>query len=355
MRSRKGVRLAAVPIVLAMVFAGAPGFGAPRPAAAASRSVQAWVEVGSTAPAVGCLVDVSVEVREAGNVVPGTEALVALAIGGDVYALDRSVTDEAGVAFLALDTSAAATGDAWLDVVLGGVYVGGMRVALTDDGACGGASAMVTVTGTVPVIEAAVSAEIDDASGESGSATGAGTFLSVPTYRQERNLSCEFAALSIATGALGGWVSEYAFDDVVGESANPHWGFRGDILGYWGNTDDYGVYAEALAPALAAYGYSGEVFYGGGNSSALTARLDRGLPTLVWLGFWGDTSYVDYTDDGTAFALAAGEHVVVAYGYDAGGVYVSDPAIGDYRYFTWDHFLSMWNVLDGMSLAVGAA
>ena len=355
MRTRRVGRLAAVPVVLTMVLAGAPGFGAPRPVAAASRSVQAWVEIGSTAPAVGCLVDVSVEVREAGNVVPGTEALVALAVGGDIYALDRAITDESGVAFLALDTSAAAEGGAWLDVVLGGVYVGGMRVSLTDDGACGGASAMVAVNGTVPVVEAAVSATIDDASGESGTETGAGMVVGVPTYVQERNLSCEFAALSIATGALGGWISEYAFDDVVGESDNPHWGFRGDILGSWGNTDDYGVYAEALAPALAAYGYAGEVFYGGDNPSALTSRLDRGLPTLVWLGYWGDTSYIDYTADGTAFALAAGEHVVVAYGYDAGGVYVSDPAIGDYRYFTWDHFLSMWNVLDGMSLAVGRA
>jgi len=97
------------------------------------------------------------------------------------------------------------------------------------------------------------------------------------------------------------------------------------------------------------------VFYGQGDSGALTSRLDNGEPTLVWLGYWGDTSFYDYTDDGTGFKLAAGEHVVVAYGYDADGVYASDPASGTTRYYGWDYFLSMWNVLDDMSLAVSPA
>ena len=43
-----------------------------------------------------------------------------------------------------------------------------------------------------------------------------GTFIDVPTYVQQRNLSCEYAALTIATAAFGGWVSEYEFDERVG-------------------------------------------------------------------------------------------------------------------------------------------
>ena len=92
----------------------------------------------------------------------------------------------------------------------------------------------------------------------------------------------------MAMGTYGVSVSEYDFDDLVGWSENPHWGYRGDINGWWGNTDDYGVYASALAPALPNFGFSGEEFYAQGNPTALTARLDEGKPVLVWLGLWGD-------------------------------------------------------------------
>jgi ABC-type bacteriocin/lantibiotic exporter with double-glycine peptidase domain len=43
---------------------------------------------------------------------------------------------------------------------------------------------------------------------------------------------------------------------------------------------------------------------------------------------------------------------VVVYGYDAQGVHVADPASGTLTYFTWDEFVSMWSILDGMALAV---
>ena len=38
-------------------------------------------------------------------------------------------------------------------------------------------------------------------------------FVDVPTYAQQRNLSCEYASLVIAMGAYGTWVSEWTFDD----------------------------------------------------------------------------------------------------------------------------------------------
>jgi uncharacterized protein YvpB len=176
--------------------------------------------------------------------------------------------------------------------------------------------------------------------------------VGVPTYAQQRNLSCEYASAVIAMGAYGTWVSEYEFDDLVGWSANPHWGYRGDISGWWGNTDDYGVYASGLAPALNHFGFYGEEFYAQGDSNALSARLDAGTPVIVWLGLWGNTGYYDYTDDGTPFKLVPGLHVVVAYGYDSSGVYVSDPAWGSTRFFDWGTFMSYWDAVDGMGLAV---
>jgi uncharacterized protein YvpB len=175
----------------------------------------------------------------------------------------------------------------------------------------------------------------------------------VPTYMQQRNLSCEYAALVIAMGAYGVWVSEYDFDGMVGQSENPHWGYRGDISGWWGSTDDYGVYASALVPAVQAYGFWADEFYAQGDASALTRRIDAGAPVMVWLGLWGDNGFYEWTADGTPYKLASGMHVVVVYGYDSAGVWVSDPAHGEKHQYDWGTFMSFWNVFDGMSLAIG--
>jgi len=185
--------------------------------------------------------------------------------------------------------------------------------------------------------------------GEARSATG--VFVpQVPTHVQERNLSCEYAAAAIATGTFGAAVPETAFMQRVPPAYNPHWGYRGNIDGWWGNTDDYGVYPEALVPTLNAYGFTGDVFYSEGDAHALTQRIDAGKPVLTWLGLWGNTA-VTLQDEGT-YKVAAGAHVVTVYGYNTEGVYASDPARGDYRFYPWDQFMAMWGVLDGMALAV---
>lgn len=186
-------------------------------------------------------------------------------------------------------------------------------------------------------------------SGELRSAGG--TFVSnVPTYVQSRNLSCEYAASFIATSVFNAGVPESVFLERIPVTLNPHYGFRGDIDGPWGGTDDYGIYPEALAPILNEYGFNTEIFYSDGATGQLTAHIDAGQPVLVWLGLWGDTA-VTLTDDGT-YTVAAGDHVVVVYGYDSDGVFVSDPATGTYKTFTWDDFLAKWTVLDGMAMAV---
>src|SRR3954471_6444995 len=126
-------------------------------------------------------------------------------------------------------------------------------------------------------------------------------FIDVPLYTQQRNLSCEYASLVIAMGAYDTWVSEWAFDELVPASDNPHWGYRGDINGSWGNSTDYGVYPEALVRPLAELGFRGEVFYGEGDASSLERYLTNGVPVMLWLGMRGDQSYYEYADDGTPY------------------------------------------------------
>ena len=350
-------------VALAALAGLTGGLGFSRPAAAwSAQDVQVYVELASVRPAAGCVVDVSVELRSGGAPVPDTEVVLGMVIAGELASADRAVTDGDGIAFVALDTSAGWGGaDGWVDVNVNGTYVGGAELVLTDDGPCAGASRLWTTTHEVwlpaPGEGAAVAEAAWDLAGvaDDDTSTGTGASLWVPTVYQQRNLSCEYAALTIATGAFGPGISEWQFDELVGWSDNPHYGYRGDINGWWGNTVDYGVYAEALVWPLSQFGYYGEVFYGQGDASALTTRLDWGMPTLVWLGLWGDLSFYESGADGSWFKLTPGAHVVVVYAYDDGGVWVSDPALGDYRYLDWGTLMWMWNVLDGMALAVAPA
>lgn len=194
---------------------------------------------------------------------------------------------------------------------------------------------------------------IPPARGESdaqSSATNAVIVPNVITYKQQRNLSCEYAATHIATGMFGNAIPEEVYITSVPQAKNPHNGYRGNIDGRWGNTDDYGIYPEALLPVLSDYGFAGEVFYSEGATDSLKAHVDAGHPVLVWLGFWGDTR-VRLHDEGT-YSVASGTHVVTVYGYDDSGVYVSDPAKAELDFYSWDEFVGMWKVLDGMSMAV---
>ncbi len=335
------------PILLMAVLAVAIGGPLATPSALAqSTSVDTWVQIGTRTPDAGCVVDVSAEVRSGGAGVGGAEVSVMLAddASRQLISSGSSMTDGAGVAALVFDTSAGYGGQkTWLDILVNGSYLGGVSIFITAGGACAGAPESLQFGGDVSTV----------ASGAPVQAASTGGAVIIPgilTYAQQRNLSCEYAAVAIATGTLGNWVSEYDIEAQIGLSDNPHWGYRGDITGAWGNTTDYGIYAEALVPALDAYGFSGEVSYDGRD--ALTAQIAAGHPTIVWLGMWGDQSIDEYTADGTRYQVTAGMHVMVAYGYDDGGVYLSDPANGGLTYYDWGTFQWMWDVMDNMALGV---
>ena len=186
-----------------------------------------------------------------------------------------------------------------------------------------------------------------------GDAERGGPSVAVPgvgTHAQEHNLSCEYAAAYIATSAFGNGIPESTFLAHVPIASNPHYGYRGNIDGWWGNTTDYGVYPEALVPVLSSWGYVGEVMYTAGDVGPLIAHIDAGHPVMVWLGMWGNTREV-LTDQDT-YSVFAGMHVVTVYGYDESGIYVSDPAQGTHEFYSWEAFVGMWSVIDGMSLAI---
>jgi len=174
-----------------------------------------------------------------------------------------------------------------------------------------------------------------------------GAFL----YQQERSLSCEYASAHIGATMLGYHVSEYDIEAVIPHNENPHLGYRGNILGTWGNTDDYGIYNEPLADGLAALGIRAIPWYGGPDD--LRARLNAGEPTVVWLGMRGEGYSTDHSDAaGRHYQLTVYMHVMLAYAYDGSSVYLTDPGTAVWRTYRWADFTDMWSVMDGMALSL---
>jgi uncharacterized protein YvpB len=327
-------------LVVAMAAVVMLGAGAPTIAAQESQTV--WAEFSSIYAPQGCVIDVSID---GGPGLAG--ASVSLVTSDDdtgaVVSSDSGSANERGIAWLAIDTSAS-TPEAklWASISINGSYVSGRTVRVAPDGACAGTPTLLTMTGQ---IASPNGAPIEPAG------TNAMVLPAVFRYQQERGLSCEYSSLAIVSDMLGNWTSEYEFEAEVPLNVNPHWGYRGDITGSWGNTDDYGVYAAPLVPALNAYGFGAEAWYG--DSYDLVAQLDLGRPTLVWVGIRGDEgAFNEYTADGTRFKLLPFMHVVVIYGYDDGGVYVSDPGNGKLKYWDWNTFEWMWDAMDGMALSI---
>jgi uncharacterized protein YvpB len=174
----------------------------------------------------------------------------------------------------------------------------------------------------------------------------------VPAVKQKYNLSCEYAAAYAVTKFWGNPITENEFLRAVPRNPNPHVGFRGNIMGPIGGLTDYGIYAEPLVPLIEANGYEATVFYGGVDR--LKANLRAGNPVVVWLTT-GRNIYrkvYTYTYAGESFTLVPGEHALVAYGYDRGGLQVMDVGNGKYYYTDWTSFLRRWSYFDQMSLVI---
>jgi uncharacterized protein YvpB len=209
-----------------------------------------------------------------------------------------------------------------------------------------------TPTSTPAATAIATSASIPTATSQQVVVPSKAIIANFPSLAQSYNLSCEYAAASAVTLYWGNQVSEKTFVSQVPSSPNPHLGFRGDINGAFGGINDYGVYAEALAPVLEKYGYNANVFYGGAGT--LKANIAAGNPVVVWIttGKYTARTPVTKSYNGETFTLVAGEHAVVIYGYDSGGVYIMDVSNGGFYYTEWASFLTRWSYFDQMALAI---
>ncbi len=176
----------------------------------------------------------------------------------------------------------------------------------------------------------------------------------MPVFAQQRGLSCEYAATRSAVARWGIQLSEEDFINGIGFDANPHIAFRGDINGWWGGTDEYGIYPEPIARFLATRGLNTKLLWDG--IPQLKEELDYGRPVVVWItgGLMTATPF-EASAAGQNFLLMPYEHAVTLYGYDDNGVYVADPGFGTYGYYDWANFSRSWGYLRNMAMSVWPA
>ncbi len=174
----------------------------------------------------------------------------------------------------------------------------------------------------------------------------------VPTIAQVWSLSCEYAATSAATGLYGLTLSQQTMHAEIGNHLNPHRGFRGNIRGSWGGTDDYGVYPEAIVPALHRHGYTRSRAFRAGTDT-LKRELAAGNPVVVWIvGDYTAQHRVYLMDGAESYFVIPYEHAVTLYGYDERGVHIMDPGRGVKYHESWDRLEFGWAQLDHMALTV---
>lgn len=176
----------------------------------------------------------------------------------------------------------------------------------------------------------------------------------MPVFAQQRNLSCEYAAARTAAALWGVALSEEDFIKAIPSNPNPHRGFRGDINGTWGWTDDYGIYPEPLALLLGTRGLNTKLLWDG--AASLKKEVSLGRPVVAWIvESSGSNEPIVENREGESFWLMPYEHTVVVYGYDEGGVLVADPGYGTYEYYSWTFFLNRWSYLGNMAMSVWSA
>jgi uncharacterized protein YvpB len=177
--------------------------------------------------------------------------------------------------------------------------------------------------------------------------------LDVPIYKQEHSLSCESSAAAMAANFQGVAVSEQDIMLALPYDENPYKGFRGNIDGPHGGTDDYGVYAAPVQQTLAARGLQAELLQGGPDE--IRAYIRQGKPVIVWItyGMQAQVPVQVTLTDGQTVTMVPFEHTVVVIGYNRDGLWVNDPYAGTQDFYPEGDFVRSFGYLGNMGLVVG--
>lgn len=206
---------------------------------------------------------------------------------------------------------------------------------------------------TLDDVSARIDALMPRGSGEDTDPLPAQVRLVVGRQRQSHNLSCESSAASMAAQYLGVDLSEAEVLAALPRNPNPYLGFRGNVDGPTGGTDDYGVYSGPILAILNSEGLRARPVSEG--LTGIRAAIARGNPVIAWITYNCLLSTpVTEIIDGQQVSLVPDQHTVVVTGYDAEGFWANDPWDGKEDYYASAELERAMGYFGGMAIEVAA-
>jgi uncharacterized protein YvpB len=148
-------------------------------------------------------------------------------------------------------------------------------------------------------------------------------------------------------------VSEEDFLAALPLHDNPHLGFRGNVDGPTGGTEDYGVYAGPVVSVLNSYGLRARQLEG--TREGIQAAIARGNPVIVWVPYdCGYSSPIETVISGETVTLVPNQHVVVITGYNDQGVWANDPWDGQEDFYLYEDLERAMSYFGEMAIEVAA-
>lgn len=176
--------------------------------------------------------------------------------------------------------------------------------------------------------------------------------LSVESQRQSHSLSCESSAASMAAQYHGVPLTEADVLAALPRNDNPYLGFRGNVDGPTGGTQDYGVYAGPIQDILKGQGLQARPISSG--LDGIKAAIARGNPVIAWITYdCQPRTPITEVISGQEVTLVPYQHVVVVTGYNSDGVWANDPFDGLEDFYQIADFERALGYFGDMALEVG--
>jgi uncharacterized protein YvpB len=177
--------------------------------------------------------------------------------------------------------------------------------------------------------------------------------LAVARQQQTHSLSCESSAASMVAQYHGVPLSEADILAALPRHDNPYLGFRGNVDGPTGSTEDYGVYAAPIMAILNDRGLQAWQVQAG--LAGIRAAIARGHPVIAWVTYNCLPSVpTTVTIDSEIVTLVPYQHAVVVIGYSPEGFWANDPYDGQEDFYPTADFERAMTYFGHMAIEVAA-
>lgn len=191
------------------------------------------------------------------------------------------------------------------------------------------------------------------------------TEITVPFYRQEKNLSCEAASLRMLLASKGVYLTEeqilqkipqaYPLEYKNGVWADPNEGFVGDINGSQYRKTGYGVYWEPINNAAKHWVQTDD--FSNWTFNKLIEQLLINNAVVIWGSFDSNPRDISWrTPDNRYIKAYTGEHTFVVTGFEGNPLNPSSiitlDSLSGRRVFSKQSFLNNWRLFNNSGVQI---